>query len=60
MDKAHLLSFQMVFYSLDVKNDPFRHCEKGEKLLDLKYHVLVSLVHLCILLTLLARYCFLC
>ena len=33
MDKAHPLSSPMVVISLDVKNDPFRHCEKGEKLL---------------------------
>ena len=33
MDKAHPLSSPMVVRSLDVKNDPFRPCEKGEKLL---------------------------
>ena len=33
MDKAHPLSSPMVVRSLDVKNDPFRHCEKGEELL---------------------------
>ena len=31
MDKAHPLSSPMVVRSLDVKNDPFRHCENGEK-----------------------------
>ena len=54
MDKAHTLSFPIVVCSLDVKNDPFRPCENGENYLVLKYHILVSLVHLCILLTVFA------
>ena len=33
MDKVHPLSSPMVVRSLDVKKDPFRPCEKGEKLL---------------------------
>ena len=33
MDKAHPLSSPMVVRSLDVRNDPFRLCEKGEELL---------------------------
>ena len=33
MDKAHPLSSPMVVRSLDVKNDPFRPCEKSEELL---------------------------
>ena len=33
MDKAHPLSSPMVVRSLDVKNDSFRPCEKGEELL---------------------------
>ena len=33
MDKAHPLSSSMVVRSLDVKNDPFRPCEKGDELL---------------------------
>ena len=33
MDKAHPLSSPMIVQSLDVKNDPFRHCEKDEELL---------------------------
>ena len=33
MDKTHPLSSLKVVRSLDVKNDPFRHCEKGEELL---------------------------
>ena len=35
MDKAHPLSLPMVVCSLDVKNDPFHSCEKGEELLGL-------------------------
>ena len=33
MDKAHPLSSPMIVRSLEVKNDPFRPCEKGEELL---------------------------
>ena len=33
MDKAHPLSSPVIFRSLDVKDEPFRPCEKGEKLL---------------------------
>ena len=33
IDKAHHLSSPMVFWSLDVKNDSFRPCEKNEELL---------------------------
>ena len=33
MDKVHPLSYLMVVQSLDVKNDLFRPCEKGEELL---------------------------
>ena len=33
MNKAHPLSSPMVVRSLDVKNNPFRPCEKGEELL---------------------------
>ena len=36
MDKTHPLSFLMVVRSLDVKNDPFCHCEKSEELLGLE------------------------
>ena len=32
MNEAHPLTSQMVVRSLDVKNDPFRPCEKGEEL----------------------------
>ena len=34
MNEAHPLTSPMVVRSLDVKNDPFRPCEKGEELLD--------------------------
>ena len=61
MDKAHSLSFPMVVYSLDVKNEPFRPYEKVKNYLVLKYHILVSLMHLYILLTVLAQIlCFFC
>ena len=33
MDKAYPLSSSIVVHSLDVKNDQFRPCEKGEELL---------------------------
>ena len=32
VDKTHPFSSSMIVRSLDVKNDPFRPCEKGEKL----------------------------
>ena len=33
MEKAHPLSSPIIVYSLDMKNDPFRPCEKVEELL---------------------------
>ena len=33
MDKAHPLNSSMIVRSLDMKNNPFRPCEKGEELL---------------------------
>ena len=33
LDKAHSLRLPMIVRSLDVKKDPFRHCEKGKELL---------------------------
>ena len=36
MDKAHPLSSSMVVRSLDVKNNPFCHCENGEELFNHK------------------------
>ena len=33
MDKAYILSSPIMVRSLDVKNDPFRLCEKNEELL---------------------------
>ena len=36
MNKAHPLSSLMIVRSLDVKNDSFRPCEKGEELLGLE------------------------
>ena len=36
MDKSHPLSSPMIVRSLEVKNDPFCPCEKGEELIDLE------------------------
>ena len=55
MDKVHPLSSPMIVCSLDVKNDPFVLVKMVKNYLVLKYHILVSLVHLCILLTVLVR-----
>ena len=55
MDKVHPLSSPMVVCSLDVKNDPFVIVKMVNNNLVPKYHILVSLVHLYILLTVLAQ-----
>ena len=36
MNKTHSLSSSIVVHSLDMKNDQFRHCEKGKELLSLE------------------------
>ena len=54
MDKVHPLSSPMVVRSFDVKKDPSRPYEMVKNYLVLKYHILVPLVPLCILLTVLA------
>ena len=36
MDKVHHLTSPIVVWSLDVKNDPFRPCEKYEELLGIE------------------------
>ena len=41
MDKAHILSSPMIVRSLNVKNDSFHHCEKGEELLGHKVTYLI-------------------
>ena len=49
MDKAHPLSSPMIVRSLDVKNDTFHHCEKGEELLCLEvpyFSVIGALMYL--------------
>ena len=51
MDKAHPLSSPMVAQSLDVKNDPFRPCEKNEELLGLKVSYLSAIGALMYLVT---------
>ena len=53
-EKAHPLSSPMVVRSLDVKNDLFCPYEK-DNYIALKYHILVSFVHFCILLTVLTQ-----
>ena len=40
MDKSYSLSSPMVIHSLDVKNDQFRSCENGKKLLGLEVQYL--------------------
>ena len=55
MDKTHHLSSPMVVRSLDMKNDHFVIVRRVNNYLVLKYHALVSLVYLCILLTVLAQ-----
>ena len=67
MNEAHPLTSQMVVRSLDVKNDPFRSCEKGEKLLGpeipyfsaigaLMYLATCTCLNITFLVNLLARY----
>ena len=69
MDKSHPLSSQMVVHSLNVKNDPFRPCKKGEELLVLEVpyrNIIGALMYLAnyigldivFLINLLARYNF--
>ena len=50
MDKAYPLSLPMIVRSLDVKRTHFVLVKRVKNYLVLKYHILVSLVHLCILL----------
>ena len=40
---------RMVVHSLEIEKDPFRPQDIGEKMLGLRFHILVSLEHLCIL-----------
>ena len=49
MDKAHRLSSPMVIRSLGIKKTNFILAKKMKNYLVLKYHILVLLVHLCIL-----------
>ena len=55
LDKTHLLSSPMIVCSLDMKMTNFVIVKKVKNYLVLKYHILVPLVHLCILLTILAH-----
>ena len=58
MDKAHPLSSPMIVCSLDMKMIHFFLVKRVKNYLVPKYHILVSLVHLCILLTILAQVLF--
>ena len=55
MDKEHPLSSTMIVRPLDVKKTHFVLVKMVKNYLVLKYHILVSLVHLCILLTVLGQ-----
>ena len=43
LNEAHPLTSRMVVRSLDVKNDPFRPCEKGEELVGLEVSYLSAI-----------------
>ena len=43
MDKANPLSTTMVVRSLNIETDPFRPCEKNEKILDSKFSYLSAI-----------------
>jgi hypothetical protein len=49
MDKSYHNKTPMVVRSLEIEIDPFRPRDIGEKILELRFHILVSLEHLCIL-----------
>ena len=52
MDKSYPAKTPMVVRSLDIEKDPFRPRKEGEEILHwvLKFHILLPLEHLCILL----------
>jgi hypothetical protein len=49
MDKPYHNKTPMVVRSLEIKKDSFRQRDIGEKILGLRFHILVSLEHLCVL-----------
>ena len=49
MDKSYHNKTPMVVRSLEIGKDPFRPRDIGEKILRPRFHILVSLEHLCIL-----------
>ena len=53
MDKAQPLNISMQVRSLDVKKDIFQPRNYNKELFGQKYHILVQLVQLCILLIIL-------
>ena len=58
MDKTHPLSSPMVVRSLDMKRTHFVIVKMVKNYLVMKYHILVSLVNLCMLLHVLAQILF--
>ena len=49
IDKSYHNKTLMVVHSLEIKKDPFRPRDFGEKILGPRFHILVLLEHLCIL-----------
>jgi hypothetical protein len=49
MDKSYRNKIPMVVRSLEIEKDPFRPRDIGENMLGSRFHILVSLEHLCIL-----------
>ena len=49
IDKSYHNKIPMVVRSLEIEKDPFRPRDIGEKILGPRFHILVSLEHLCIL-----------
>ena len=49
IDKSYHNKILMVVRSLEIEKDPFRPRDFGEKILGPRFHILVSLEHLCIL-----------
>jgi hypothetical protein len=49
IDKSYHNKIPMVVRSLEIEKDPFRPRDFGEKILGSRFHIIVSLEHLCIL-----------
>ena len=48
IDKSYHNKTPMVVHSLEIEKDPFRPWDIEENILGLRFHILVSLEHLCI------------